>query len=117
MGQPEICSIPGISSFDAATGSFQFGTTDMVTYPDGVYKIEITSTISSESNVVTFDLTLVDPCPTATISLNSSPFGDETNDLGAAETTQSWDLASLHTIDTLVDCGTYELQFYLNDGS
>ena len=56
----------------------------MATYPDGVYEIQITSKIGTTSNVVTFDLTLVDPCPTATISLNTSPFVDEIDDLGAA---------------------------------
>lgn len=60
---------------------------------------------------------MVDPCPTATISLNPSPFVDETDDLGAAETTQPWNLATMQTIDTLVDCGAYNLEFYLNDGS
>lgn len=62
-------------------------------------------------------MTLVDPCPTASISLNPSPFLDETEDLGAAETTQSWDLASLYSLDTLVNCGSIELEFYLSDGS
>ena len=88
----------------------------MVTYVPGVYTLEITSTIGSVSNVVTFDLTLVDPCNSATITLAASPFVDETDVLGAVETTQSWDLTPLHSIDTLVDCGSYELDFYLNDG-
>lgn len=61
----------------------------MVTYVAGVYTLQIKSKVGTVTNVVTFDLTLVDPCPTATISLNTSPFADETDILGAAETTQS----------------------------
>lgn len=89
----------------------------MATYAAGDYTLQITSTIGSVSDTATFDLTLLDPCSAATISLTPSPFVDETDDLGAAETTQSWDLATFHTIDTLVDCGSYELEFYINDGS
>ena len=77
-GSPDICSIPGVSTFDTATGAHQFGTTDIATYVPGVYTLQITSTIGSVTSAVTFDLTLVNPCPTATISLNSSPFIDET---------------------------------------
>ena len=89
----------------------------MATYVAGVYTIQITSTIGSVSNFVTFDLTLVDPCPTATITLNPSPFVDETDDLGAPETTQPWDLSAMGTLNTNVNCGAYEFEFYLNDGS
>ena len=63
------------------------------------------------------ELLLVDPCFTVDLQLELSPFIDETENLGAFESTQSWDLAPLHTIDTQVDCGSYELEFYLNDGS
>ena len=116
-GTPDICSIGGVSTFDSATGAFQFATTDMATYVAGVYTLQITSTIGTVSNTVTFDLNLLDPCSTATITLSTSPFIDETENLGAFESTQSWDLTPLHTIDTQVDCGSYELEFYLNDGS
>ena len=62
----------GIGSLDTATGVFQLTTTDMVSYPPGIYPVEIRGSVSghpSQSNSHTFSLTLVDPCSLATISV------------------------------------------------
>ena len=52
-----------------------------------------------------------------TISLSPSPFVDETDDLGTFETTQPWDITTMSTLTTNVNCGSFDLVFYLNDGS
>ena len=59
----------------------------MATYVPGIYRFKITATVGSTTNFITFDLKLVDPCPTATITLNNTPFVDESTVLGAIETT------------------------------
>ena len=68
-GSPDICSISGATTatFNTGTGSYQLSTTDMAAYVPGVYSFKITATVGSSTNVTTFDLELVDPCPTATI--------------------------------------------------
>ena len=88
-GFPDICSISGATTatFNTGTGSYQLSTTDMATYVPGVYKFKITATVGSTTSSITFDLKLVDPCPTATITLKTSSFVDEFNVLGAVETT------------------------------
>jgi len=118
VGTPDICSITGSSaaSFSTLTGKYQLSTTDIATYVPGVYTFKITASVGSKTNFITFDLKLVDPCPTATITLKSSPFVDESKILGAAETTQAWNLSSMYAINTLVNCGSFDLQFYLIDG-
>ena len=59
----------------------------MVAYVPGVYTLQIISTIGSVSSSVTLDLTLVNPCSEVNISLNPSPFFDETDILGTPEST------------------------------
>ena len=88
-GFPDICSISGATTaiFNTGTASYQLSTTDMATYVPGVYRFKITATVGSTTNFITFDLKLVNPCPTATITLKTSPFVDESKILGALETT------------------------------
>ena len=50
------------------------------------------------------------------ITLAANPFIDETDILGALETTQSWDITTMYSISTTVDCGATDLIFFLNDG-
>ena len=94
-GFPDICSISGATTaiFNTGTASYQLSTTDMATYVPGVYRFKITATVGSTTNFITFDLKLVNPCPTATITLKTSPFVDESKILGALETTQAWNLS------------------------
>lgn len=89
IGTPDICSVTGTTTatFNTATGSYELNSNDMATYVPGTYRLKITAKIGSKSNFITFDLKLVDPCSTATITLKSSPFVDETKILGASETT------------------------------
>ena len=88
-GSSDMCSISGATTatFNTDTGSYQLSTTDIAKFVPGVYSFKITATVGSTTNFINFDLKLVDPCPTATITLKASPFVDESKFLGAAETT------------------------------
>ena len=61
--------------FDTITGDYKFYSTNMVDYPVGDYTFEITGTVGTKSATITFVMTLVDPCPTATLTINN-PFSD-----------------------------------------
>ena len=56
------------------------------------------------------------PCPNASLSLQASPFKNEISGLGEAETIQSYDVNSMVLTDAIVNCGAYDIAFYLNDG-
>ena len=56
-------------AFDPATGSYQMMQTDMAHYPAGTYTMEITGTVGIKSVSVPVTFNLVDPCPTAQITL------------------------------------------------
>jgi len=47
----------------------------MANYPAGDYTFEITGTVGTKSATITFVMTLVDPCPTTTLTINN-PFAD-----------------------------------------
>ena len=84
------------------------------------YTVTVTGTtglVTSTSISQTFNLRVKNPCPSTIISLNPSPFVDETDFLGEPETIQTWDISTMNTLDTHVDCGSFDLVFYLNDGS
>lgn len=51
----------------------------MGTYPAGTYGFRITGTTGDTSDFIEFDMVLVDPCPTAALSLKQSPFGPMTH--------------------------------------
>ena len=135
---PPICDITYTHSFAEATGTtvvsvfdsdsrtftFEYDS-DLDPLVDRLalfkdYTVTVTGTaglITSASVSQTFNLRVKNPCPSTIISLNPSPFIDETDDLGAAETTQFWDIATMSTLNTHVDCGNFDLVFYLNDGN
>ena len=135
---PPICDItytyslaeatgePVVSVFDSDSRTFTFEyTPDLDPLVDRLalfkdYTVTVTGTtglVTSTSISTTFNLRVTNPCPSTTISLNSSPFVDETDDLGEPETTQTWDLAIMRTLNSHVNCGSFDLVFYLSDGS
>lgn len=69
--------------FSTITGHHEFYSTDMAKYPPGDYTFEITGTLGTAntsgaiSKKITFVMTLVDPCPTTTLTI-SSLFVDKT---------------------------------------
>ena len=78
-GPIDICNvIDGSTSgiFNGATGNYEFQTTDMATYPAGTYELLITGTVGTKSDYFTLTVVLVDPCPTATITLKPTPISD-----------------------------------------
>ena len=60
---------------------------------------------------------MVDPCPTATLTLVSNPFVDEIYVLRDPTEFQSWDFSTLVTSSTLVDCGPYDINFFNDDAT
>ena len=135
---PSVCDIiyayslaeatgkPVVSVFDSDSRTFTFEyNLDLDPLVDRLalfkdYTVTVTGTaglVTSESVSQTFNLRVTNPCPSTTISLNPSPFIDETDILGEPETTQTWDISTMNTLNTNVNCGSFDLVFYLNDGS
>ena len=78
-GPINICNInDGTTSgiFSAVTGNYEFQSTDMANYPAQTYELLITGTVGTKSDSFTLTVVLVDPCPTATITLNTTPISD-----------------------------------------
>ena len=68
----DLCAIADGSThgvFDPITGNYQFYSIDMAKYPAGVYTFTIKGTVGSKSVTETFVMTLVDPCPTTTLTI------------------------------------------------
>ena len=58
-------------------------------------------------------MTLVDPCPTTKISLNQpDPFNDQTYVLRSPQIDQFWNIDSLLTKETQIDCGPITVNFF-----
>ncbi len=76
----DLCAISDGSThgvFDPITGNYQFYSIDMVKYKPGQYTFEITGTVGTKSASATFVMTLVDPCPTTTLTIiQPDPFAD-----------------------------------------
>ena len=76
----DLCSFNDGStsgSFDSVTGDFHFNSIDTVNFLPGTYTFKIIGTEGSLSAFETFTVTLVDPCPTSTLTfINPSPFVD-----------------------------------------
>jgi len=68
----DICSITDgatVANFNPVTGNYDFKSIDMAKYPVGAYKFMITGTVGAKSVAETFVMTLVDPCPTTTLTI------------------------------------------------
>ena len=78
----DLCAIADGSThgvFDPITGNYQFYSIDMAKYLPGQYTFEITGTVGTKSAFATFVMTLVDPCPTTTLTIiQPDPFADKT---------------------------------------
>ena len=68
----DLCSITDDDTYGVfeTTGNYSFRTFNLVDYPEGVYTFEITASIGrdpllpTKTVAVTFNMTLVNPCPT-----------------------------------------------------
>lgn len=68
----DICSIVDgatVANFDPVTGNYDFTSIDMANYPAGSYTFTITGTVGAKAVSETFVMTLVDPCPTTTLTI------------------------------------------------
>ena len=97
------------------TGTYEFISTDMANYPAGTYELTITGTVGTQSDSFVLTIELVDPCPTALITLLDSPIADDTYVLRDAVKPQSWNYADIFTIATDVDCGSITVEFFNED--
>jgi hypothetical protein len=65
--------------FDDTTGTLTFNTNDIINFPPGVYKFEITLTIGGQQKTVEYTLTLISPCAGATLTdLGTDEFSGQT---------------------------------------
>lgn len=120
-GPVDICSINALpdstASFDAA-GSYILNTIDMASYPAGDYTLSITGTVGNKSASTDIVVTLVDPCPNTLLTIvEPDPFEDDTYVLRAAQKDTIFDLNSLITRATLVDCGPLTMEWFNDDES
>ena len=115
----DLCAIADGSThgvFDHITGNYQFYSIDMTNYLPGQYTFEITGTVGTKSASATFVMTLVDPCPTTTLTIiQPDPFADKTYILRAAQIDQIWNIDNLITKATAVNCGALTVEFFNDD--
>ena len=105
-------------TYNSETGSFSFTTSDKATYPPGLYEITITGTVGDTSDSTTFTFEIIDPCPTANLSLDTLPFPANTDyTLRDAQKNLLWSETSLLLKDTLVSCGTPTFVILNSDNS
>ena len=88
---------------------------DMATYPAGIYELLIKGTVGTKFDSFVLTIELVDPCPTALITLLDSPIVDNTYVLRDPTQPQPWNYADIFTIATDVDCGLISVEFFNED--
>ena len=84
----------------------------MQNFPEGLYELEISGTVGSLTDSFTLEIELVDPCPTAQITLSESPLFDTDFVIGDLVHETEWSYQDLFTIDTQVDCGDISVDFF-----
>ena len=89
----------------------------MVTYPPGTYDLEIMGTVGNKSASTTVTVTLVDPCLTTILTIvDPDPFDNQNYILRDPQMDTIFDINSLMTKGTLVDCGPVTLEWFNDDG-
>jgi hypothetical protein len=112
-GSHNLCDLPltsvgganSLVNFDTANGMYSFTSNDMVTFPPGAYNFEITVTIGSSSEVVSFQMMLSDPCPAATLTIVNNPFAQMSYTLRDQAAMRPFDRTLVGTSSTTVNCG------------
>ena len=98
------------------TGNYQFTSIDMANYPAGAYTFTITGTVGAKSVTSTFVMTIVDPCPTTQLTINNpASFTDFTYVLRDPQKDRAWDIGTVLTKATLVDCGDVTVEIFNDD--
>ena len=76
----DLCAIAHDSThgvFDPISGNYQFYSINKTNFLPGQYTFEIKGTVGTKSASATFVMTLIDPCPTTTLSIiQPDPFAD-----------------------------------------
>ena len=118
----DLCSVSDSAtstsgSFDPVTGNYSFKTYDLQSFPAGSYTFRITGTADILSTSQTFIMTLVDPCPTSTLTLiEPSLFTDQVA-WRREDSVLSWSTGFLVTQSATVDCGVVEIEFFNDDST
>jgi hypothetical protein len=110
----DLCDVDDGStsaSFDPSSGQYKFSSTDMVNFEPGAYFFRITGILGSQSETATFTMTLVDPCPEASLYLQPSPFADMTV-WRREPISQDWSTDALVVSSTDADCGPLTVVFF-----
>lgn len=110
-----------VTNFNTNTGAYQFNSNDKANFPPGKYVFKITVTIGDKSVEVIFDMDLINPCSTATITINQNPFNSVTPfiyEIGSASSLDiTYNQATLVSTTTTVDCGPIVINFYQQNGA
>ena len=106
-----------IGQFDPALGNYDFRSIDVTNYLEGAYIFQITGTTGTNSDVtdnITFTLTMINPCPISTLTLNASPFFDYSYKLRDSPHEISYTSVNSLAVnaDTQADCGHLSVNFY-----
>ena len=115
----DLCSINDGTTqgvFDPITGNYEFYSIDMANYTPGSYTFTITGTVGTKSATATFVMKLVNPCPTTLLTVNNpAPFVTQTYILRDPQINRVWNIATIVTKGTLVNCGTLIVEFFDNN--
>ena len=111
----DICSITDgetKATFGTTTGDYTFTSYDMVNYLPGDYEFTITGTVGAKSVTSTWTMTLVDPCLTTQLTIkNPAPFFEQDYILRDSQMNRFWDLDTIVSRKTPVDCGSITVKF------
>ena len=85
----------------------------MANFPDGVYTFEITASVGegpAATAVITFFMTLINPCPSAALDLKS-PISDFTAYFFTESQQFAYDVQAMATTGLDVSCGFRQIEF------
>jgi hypothetical protein len=94
------------------TGAYTFKSTDVANFKPGSYTFEITGTVGTKSDISTFTVSLVDPCPTASLTLQEGIFADMEYFLRDSSSSETFTTSSMLSSSTPADCGPITVEFY-----
>lgn len=107
------------SNFDITDGSFTFTSTDKEKFPPGNYELQVTSTIGTSSVTVSYYLTILNTCETATLSDGVNPFLNGPFQYVVILDPQlpiAYDMDTIVTSSEPINCGPLHLTFYESQG-
>lgn len=108
----DLCATnDGSTTFDPTTAAFTFMSQDAIAYPPGVYSFAIVVTAGSASQLASFQLTIAYP----PLVLLSSPFSDQTRQIGEAAKELAFDVSKLVQPINLLNPGRVMVAFRMSD--